>query len=226
MILVRWRRALLLRLFHLLYHPLAGLYDAVSWLVSLGRWQRWGETALDFAVGPRVLELGHGPGHLLASLGRGGWWAVGIDLSPQMGALARRRLVARGLAARLARGRGQALPFVDGSFHSVIAAFPAPYILEPEAAAELWRVLRPGGRLVIVPEAELTGGGLPGRAVEWLYRVTGQRGAPGGDNAERDVMWNRPLGAAGFEVSVNRVRQAESIITVVVAEKAGRTPGS
>lgn len=208
-----------MQLFHWLYHPLARMYDAVSWAVSLGRWRQWGETTLDFAVGPRVLELGHGPGHLMAALERDGRRAVGIDLSPQMGALARRRLVARGLPARLARGRGQALPFAAGRFDSVIAAFPAPYILEPETAAEVWRVLRPGGRLVIVPEAELTGGGAAAGAVEWLYRLTGQRGTPDETYAKRDAMWSRPLHEAGFDVALHRVRREGSVVMVVAADK-------
>ena len=60
------RRNLLLRFFHLLYHQLAWAYDAVSAAVSLGRWQDWGAAALPFVNGASVLELGHGPGHLLS----------------------------------------------------------------------------------------------------------------------------------------------------------------
>ena len=58
--------------FHLLYHELAFTYDALAWLVSLGQWQAWGRTALDRVRGPRVLEVGHGPGHLLIALARAG----------------------------------------------------------------------------------------------------------------------------------------------------------
>ena len=86
------RRALLLRAFHLLYHQFAWAYDAVSAAVSLGRWCDWGMAALPFLSGPRVLELGHGPGHLLAAMAGGEWRVTGLDLSPQMGFLARRRL--------------------------------------------------------------------------------------------------------------------------------------
>jgi ubiquinone/menaquinone biosynthesis C-methylase UbiE len=54
--------------FHLLYHQFAFTYDAVAWFVSLGQWQAWGQAALKRVRGPRVLEIGHGPGHLLIAL--------------------------------------------------------------------------------------------------------------------------------------------------------------
>lgn len=214
------RRALLLRAFHLLYHQFAWAYDVVSAVVSLGRWRDWGMAALPFLTGPRVLELGHGPGHLLAAPAGEAWWAVGLDLSPQMGRLARRRLARRGLAARLVRGRGQTLPFPDGAFDSVAAVFPAPYIVAPETIAAIHRVLRPGGRLVIVPEAELTGSGPRARAVEWLYRITGQRNAPG-ENGEmaHDDFWTRTLVPQGFKVRVHQVKLPGSLVTVVVARR-------
>jgi ubiquinone/menaquinone biosynthesis C-methylase UbiE len=81
--------------FHLLYHQFAFTYDAVAWLVSLGQWQAWGRTALKWVRGPRVLELGHGPGHLLIALARSGRQPIGIDLSPQMIRLAQRHPAGR-----------------------------------------------------------------------------------------------------------------------------------
>jgi ubiquinone/menaquinone biosynthesis C-methylase UbiE len=163
------RRRLLLTAFHLLYNQFAWAYEAVSWLVSLGRWRAWGERAVPFLHGSRILELGHGPGHLLAAMGDRGWWGVGLDVSAQMGSIARRRLRQRGQSIRLVRGRGQLLPFSPASFDSVVAAFPAPYILASETIDAIRRVLRPGGRLVVVPEAALTGPGLLARAIDRLF---------------------------------------------------------
>ncbi len=214
-----WRGALLQGAFHLLYHQLAWAYDAVSDGVSLGRWRAWGGAALDFLPGPRVLELGHGPGHLLATLAEGSWWAVGVDLSPQMGRLARRRLARRGLPARLVRGRGQALPLAAGTFDGVVAAFPAPYLLEPDTLGAIRRVLRPGGRLVIVPEAALTGADPLTRLVEWLWAITGQRRAGGSSGPEDGGLWDTALAGAGFAVTVHDVGQPGSWVRVVVAER-------
>ena len=47
-----------------LYHGLAFAYDAVAVLVSFGQWVEWTKATLPFIEGTRLLELGHGPGHL------------------------------------------------------------------------------------------------------------------------------------------------------------------
>ncbi len=161
--------------FRLLYGPMAWTYDAVAWLVSLGQWVDWVQVALRYvSVGP-ALELAHGPGHLQEALARQGQWAVGLDLSPQMGRLARRRLRRAGLPPRLVRARAQALPFRDGAFPTVVATFPTEFIIDPRTAREVMRVLAPQGRVAVVASCRLLGRDPLSRFLEWLYRVTGQR---------------------------------------------------
>ena len=46
------------------YHEFAWTYDFVAAVVSIGRWNQWIDSALPFVQGRRVLEIGHGPGHL------------------------------------------------------------------------------------------------------------------------------------------------------------------
>src|SRR5512139_2335915 len=83
----------LLRLFfRLLYHEFAFTYDLVAATVSFNRWKDWVMSALPFIEGRRVLEIGHGPGHLQRVLLSRGLVAVGIDESAQMGRLAQRNL--------------------------------------------------------------------------------------------------------------------------------------
>jgi ubiquinone/menaquinone biosynthesis C-methylase UbiE len=213
------RRRLLLTAFYLLYNQFAWAYEVVSWLVSLGRWRAWGERALPFLHGPRILELGHGPGHLLAAMGSRGLWSVGLDASANMGNMARGRLLQRGQLVRLVRGRGQLLPFAPASFDSVVAAFPAPYILASETIDAIRRVLRPGGRLVIVPEAALTGSGLFARAIDRLFILTGQRETGREKLQQADApFWVTPLTAAGFLVKVHYIHLPDSLVKVMVAE--------
>ena len=162
--------------FRLLYNELAWLYDPVSWVVSLGLWRRWQQTALAYMPpGGSVLEVGFGPGHLLLDLATAGYRPVGLDLSPNMLRLAQRRLRRRGAAANLVRGRASALPFAARAFDAVVLTFPTPFVYDPVWICHLERVLKPGGRLIVVETSFLTRRDLPARFVEWLSRITGER---------------------------------------------------
>ena len=167
--LSKWTPALLQVFFHWLYHGGAWAYDGVAALASMGRWTRWVTRVLDQVEGTWVLELGHGPGHLLAAMARQGLRPVGLDPSPAMGQRARRRT---GSSVPLVRGRAQALPFRDEVFDTVVATFPAPFIRDPRTWQEAARVLRPGGRVVVVFAAQPPPS-LLGVLWRWLYRLAG-----------------------------------------------------
>ena len=171
-------RSILKVAFHLLYYQLAWTYDLVAWLVSFGQWAAWRRTALLFLGEGPVLELACGTGGLMADMSAQGEVPVGFDLSPHMVRLTRRRLMKRGLTPRLVRGEGQTLPFPDASFASVVTTFPTEFIVDPRTLVSIARVLRPGGRLIVVAMGELQGPGPLHRFVEWLYQITGQRRFP------------------------------------------------
>ncbi|MBN1955093.1 MAG: class I SAM-dependent methyltransferase [Anaerolineae bacterium] len=162
--------------FRLLYGPFAWTYDAVAWTVSLGQWTAWVRTVLGYLGGPRVLELAHGPGHLQVAMNRPGLTPIGVDLSPQMGRIAHRRLQREGMPPRLVRARAQALPFCDAAFRGVAATFPTEFIIDPQTVQEIVRVLSVPGIVVIVAGCRLPGRDPFSLFLEWLYRVTGQRG--------------------------------------------------
>jgi SAM-dependent methyltransferase len=94
----------------------------------------------------RPLDVGCGHGELAVRLSRElGVDVVAVDLSPAMVEIAR----GRGVDARV--GDVQDLPFADGEFDCVVAAWMLYHVPDLErAAAELARVLRPAGRLVAV----------------------------------------------------------------------------
>ena len=205
--------------FRLLYNELAWTYDVVAWAVSLGLWKAWGRTAIPYLRGERVLELGHGPGHLLVAMAERGPVA-GIDLSPHMGHLARRRLKRAGRTVPLVRARAQGLPFCGGCFDSAVTTFPTEFILDPATLREAARVLRspepaegrPGGRLIIVAWTRLSGRDLLSRFTRWLYQVTGQgEPLPGGGEAV--------LMEAGFVPRIVWERVGRTKVMLVVAEK-------
>jgi ubiquinone/menaquinone biosynthesis C-methylase UbiE len=135
--------------------------------VSRGLWQRWALSARPYLVG-RVLELGCGPGYLQAALQTHSALAVGLDASPQMLAIARRRAA----SAALLQARAQVLPFPAQSFDTVLATFPAEYVLDPATSTEITRVLTATGRVVFVDAAYFTRSGAYEQATDALYRAT------------------------------------------------------
>lgn len=122
------------------------------------RARRAGERLLAVAPGERVLEVGSGPGASLAAFARDvgpRGHVVGLDLAPRMHRVAARRLEELGLAARasLIVGDGARLPLRAGSIDAGFTSFALELFDTPElpvVLAELRRVLRPGGRLVVV----------------------------------------------------------------------------
>ena len=101
-------------------------------------------TATGVGPGMRVLDVGTGPGPVAAGAARRGASVTGVDVSPAMVALARRRHP--GVDFRTASA--EALPFGDGAFDVVVGNFALLHLGRPErAAAEFARVLRAGGRL-------------------------------------------------------------------------------
>ena len=128
------------------YHEFAWSYDFVAAVVSIGRWNQWIDSALPFVQGRRVLEIGHGPGHLQEHLRlRHPGLIVGLDESPHMGRLSRNRLLKAGIPLpNLTRALAQSLPFQDGAFDVVVSTFPAEYIFEHQTMHEVRRVLDRG----------------------------------------------------------------------------------
>ena len=76
---------------------------------------------------------------------------TGLELSPAMLAIARRRARDLGIGADLREGTAEALPFNDASFDTVVCTLSLCIIPRDRAAiAEMFRVLRPGGRLILL----------------------------------------------------------------------------
>src|SRR5438093_3507582 len=107
----------------------------------------------DLKAGQRVLDLGTGTGSVAmqaaAVVGPAGR-STGADISPEMLALTRQRLVESGHSnVDLREGRAEQLPANDGTFDALVASLSLMYVIDRAAAArEMRRVLRPGGRFV------------------------------------------------------------------------------
>ncbi len=205
--------------FRLLYNPLAWAYDAVSAVVSQGEWRSWTQAAIPHVRGPRVLELGFGPGHLLGDLAAAGYQVTGMDLSPAMVRLARRNLRRRHCSARLIRGRAPALPFADGVFDSVVLTFPSPYAVQSETLTELGRVLSPAGRFVLVEGGRLTGRDPWSWLLNLAFAVTSRSLDVAQVQSLADEAAARSRLDRQFQVDANRIHLRRSTVWVFVARK-------
>jgi ubiquinone/menaquinone biosynthesis C-methylase UbiE len=221
--------------FRLLYHQFAFTYDLVAATVSFNRWKDWVMSVIPFIEGNRVLEIGHGPGHLqqiLLTLRHSSGqnrnlFTVGIDESAQMGRLAKRnltrfsnsrpnpisRLTDQHLAytqINLTRGIAQQLPFPRESFDTIVATFPTEYITDPHTLTEVKRCLSNGGRLIVLPVA------LPRNPfLDWLFKVTHQSPTEGIEVVK--AKFKEPFMDSGFETEVKVLDVKSGILLLVLA---------
>jgi demethylmenaquinone methyltransferase / 2-methoxy-6-polyprenyl-1,4-benzoquinol methylase len=128
-----------------LFAPLGPTYDRVGAALSLGQDPLWRR----FLVGrlPRdrghVLDVACGTGLVSVELLRRGFHVTALDQSPEMLAVARRRLDGR---VTLLEASAEALPFEEGRFDHLTVTYLLRYVDDPGATlADLARVVRPGG---------------------------------------------------------------------------------
>jgi demethylmenaquinone methyltransferase/2-methoxy-6-polyprenyl-1,4-benzoquinol methylase len=164
-----------------MFDRIAGVYDAMNSIMTAGLHHRWRERAADLArVGPgtRALDVATGTGDLAIALARRGGEVVGSDFSEGM--LERARAKSR--AVRWEQANALALPYEDASFDAATVGFGARNFSDLERGiGEMARVVRSGGRVVVLEITAPTGPPLStffslwfDRIVPLLGRVTGE----------------------------------------------------
>ncbi len=159
------------------YDKISHVYDLLA-EHSEGPIRRAGLEKLDVRPGENVLEIGFGTGHSLVSLAQsiGSTGKVyGIDLSERMLDMARSNLQKAGLDDRveLACGDGVQLPYPPDSLDAIFMSFTLELFDTPEipqVLAECKRVLRPGGRIVVVAVSKEGENGIVLELYEWSHR--------------------------------------------------------
>lgn len=137
-------------------HEVAGMfddvarhYDRTNAIMSVGNAQLWRAAtvrAVDPQAGERILDVAAGTGTSSAALARSGARVVALDFSPGMVAEGRRRHP----QLEFVEGDAEKLPFGDDEFDAVTISFGLRNVEHPKVAlAEMYRVLKPGGRLVV-----------------------------------------------------------------------------
>src|SRR5581483_6716498 len=136
---------------------------------------------LDRAAGRKVLDYGCGNGYLLGLYARRGAEVYGLDVTDRAIELARSRFALIGLDGTFIRNDGATIPFESGTFDVVCSLGVLHHIPDPApVVAELFRVLKPGGRLVVM---------LYNRD-SWRYRVACRFDLRPGETVEERVRRN------------------------------------
>ena len=154
------------------FDSVAGRYDIMNDLMSAGLHRLWKRYTVDQAAlrpGDVVLDLAGGTGDLArefaAKVGKDGH-VVLADINAAMLAQGRRRLVDAGIAGNvtIAQVDAQELPFADRSFDCVAMAFGLRNVTDKTAAlTSMYRVLKPGGKVMILEFSE------PNKAIKPAY---------------------------------------------------------
>ena len=159
-----------------MFDRIAGVYDQMNRVMTAGLDARWRSRAADLAAlgpGGRALDVACGTGDLAMELqsrvGEGGE-VVGCDFSERMLALAREKAP----TIRFEQANALELPYADDEFDAATVGFGARNFSDLERGlAEMARVVRPGGRVVVL---EITTPQRP--PLSWFHRVWFDRIVP------------------------------------------------
>jgi demethylmenaquinone methyltransferase/2-methoxy-6-polyprenyl-1,4-benzoquinol methylase len=154
-----------------MFDDVAERYDVTNDLLSLGQTRLWRRAVLR-AVGPgpgqRILDVAAGTGTSSTPFAAAGAVVVPCDFSQGMLRVGKRRQPGLAFVA----GDALRLPFADASFDAVTISFGLRNVAEVAAAlAELMRVTKPGGRLVVCEFSHPTWAPLRTAYVEYLMRA-------------------------------------------------------
>ena len=143
-----------------MFDRIAGVYDLLNQVMTAGLHHRWRSRAVELAaVGPgaRVLDVATGTGDLAFALAEAvapGGEILATDFSEKMLEIARRKALARGTvdaAVSFSTANALALPFGDDEFDAATVGFGVRNFSDlAQGLSELVRVVRPGGRVVIL----------------------------------------------------------------------------
>jgi demethylmenaquinone methyltransferase/2-methoxy-6-polyprenyl-1,4-benzoquinol methylase len=171
-----------------MFDRIAGVYDLMNTAMTAGLHHRWRERAADLAElepGSAALDVCCGTGDLALELtGRvaPGGEVVGCDFSEPMLDLARAKAVERGAEVQFEWADALELPYEDARFDAVTVGFGVRNLSDLDLGfAEMSRVLRPGGRLVILEITQPRRPPLSTFFSVWFDRIVPRLGSVAGD---------------------------------------------
>jgi len=130
------------------YTKFARTYDIA--VKALPFWKTWLKKVIPYIEGERILEVSFGTGYLLRLYAEG-FETYGIDYNDKMVEIAQSNLREKGIQANLQQGNVESLPFEDEFFDCIVntMAFTG-YPNGRQAMSEIYRILKPGGKLILL----------------------------------------------------------------------------
>ena len=131
------------------YNWMAKVYGAFMLVFPV--WKKWIKNVIPHIKGNTILEISFGNGYLMSQYASNQHEIYGIDYNEKMVEVTRKKMKDKGLDIHLLKGNVEKLPFPDNSFDTIIntMAFTG-YPDGNKALGEINRVLKPGGRLLLV----------------------------------------------------------------------------
>ncbi|HWE10016.1 MAG TPA: bifunctional demethylmenaquinone methyltransferase/2-methoxy-6-polyprenyl-1,4-benzoquinol methylase UbiE [Solirubrobacteraceae bacterium] len=179
-----------------MFDRIAGVYDRMNAIMTAGLHHQWRRRAADLAAvrpGARALDVATGTGDLALELARRvapGGTVVGADFSERMLELAREKaqrkrmagVIPGGVELRFEPANALALPYSDGEFEAATVGFGARNFSDLDRGlAEMARVVRPGGRVVVLEITTPTRPPLSTFLEVWFDRIVPALGRLAGD---------------------------------------------
>ena len=218
-----------------MFDRIARVYDRMNSVMTAGMHHRWRERAVDLArlaPGDRALDVATGTGDLAIELaGRVGpdGEVVGLDFAESMLERARKKAP----AILFERGNALALPFADDEFAAATVGFGARHFADlARGLAEMARVTRPGGRVVVLELTTPERQPLSSFFELWFDRIVPALGRVAGDRAAYSYLpssvrrFPSPVGLAAAMSSAGLVA-IRYLVTAggIIAIHAGTVPG-
>lgn len=166
-----------------MFDRIAGKYDRLNRIISLGMDRGWRDRlvrALQLPKSARVLDVATGTADVAIAIAdmHGDAEVIGLDPSSNMLEVGRTKIGSYGDRIRLVEGDAQALPFPDGHFDGACISFGIRNVPDrAKGLAEMRRVVKPGGRVVVLELGEPKGGPMAFFARLHVHHIVPRLGA-------------------------------------------------
>jgi ubiquinone/menaquinone biosynthesis C-methylase UbiE len=205
--------------------PWAAFYDTLVKLMSFGKDKAIRKASVELAQinpGDKVLDVGCGTGDLTLEAKKlaGSTGEVhGTDASPNMIGQARQKTARTGIDVTFQVGLVEDIDFPENQFDVVLSSLMMHHLpdgLKQEGLAEIYRVLKPGGRLLIVDMQSTIGGTFAQRLTDFMITVHGGHTTMQ-DNVTKQISF---VEAAGF--SIAETEKINRQLSYILAKKPSR----